>query len=168
LFPEHPPLKVNYYDFGTPDKKIESASFNLMTGKVEGISSYTQKMVFRDSENQLHFDECNRWFCPPEEMLEAYMTDMFSKKDNLLVGTTDKNLVVSASIVRLDGDINGKTANFTVRYEVKDQKSNVVLCGVYSKSVQLEDMTATSFAKGIATAVHYTLTELNEDIKKIK
>ncbi len=168
IIPERPAMKVNYYDLGTPEKKIESSSFNLTPGKIGGISSYTQKMVFRDSENQLHFDECNRWFCPPEEMLKAYMTDVFSRKDNLPSGTEEKKFIVSASILRLDGDLNVKTANFTVKYEVADQKTNIVFCKVYSKSIQLEDMTASAFAKGIATAVYQTLVEMNEELKKNK
>ena len=168
IIPERPPMKVNYYDLGTPEKKIESPSFNLMPEKVDGMSSYTQKMVFRDADNQLHFDECNRWFCPPEEMLKAYMADVLLRKDSSPSGLEEKNFLVSASILKLEGNLNVKTANFTVKYKVTDQKSSIVLCRVYSESIQLEDMTATAFARGIATAVYRTLTELNEDLKNIK
>lgn len=157
--------KINYYDLSYPEVKQSIGDLGLSIVKPD--KPYSDKMVFRVSENRIEMDEFNRWSCNPSDLISKYFTLAFdfenSSKDK------SKRCLLSMEILRIEANLKTSSVELILKVSIQNSKNgDVVLKKTYSQTIPVEKVTGESFAKGVETAMGKICVELSQDIQKIK
>ena len=171
LFFREPYNKVNYYDLSYPKEKQSIGDLRLSVSGIKADKPYSDKMVFRVSENRIEMDEFNRWSCNPSDLVGKYFTLAFenSSKD----GSKSYNL--SAEILRMEADLKSSSVILILQVSVQSPENGNAgiqwrcrLKNTYSQTISVEKVTGENFAKGVEAAMVKICAELSQDIQKIK
>jgi ABC-type uncharacterized transport system auxiliary subunit len=163
LFKE-PYNPVNYYDLSYPEAKQGIGDMRISVANVKADKPYSDKMVFRVSDNRIEIDEFNRWSCNPSDLIGRYFSLALagSAKDGA------KSCLLSAEILRLEANLKKSSVNLTLQVSIQNSSDGAaVLKKTYSKSIPVEKVSGESFAKGVETAMGNICVELSRDLQKI-
>ncbi len=167
LFFREPYNKVNYYDLSYPKEKQSIGDLGLSVSGIKADKPYSDKMVFRVSENRIEMDEFNRWSCNPSDLISKYFTLAFDFENS----SKDKSkwCLLSMEILRIEANLKTSSVELILKVSIHNSTNhNVVLKKTYSQTISVEKVTGESFAKGVETAMGKICAELSQDIQKIK
>jgi ABC-type uncharacterized transport system auxiliary subunit len=159
IFSKEPYRRVNYYDFGCKADKQYGLSINVSGVAVD--RPYSDKMVFRISENRLEIDEYNRWAGSLSELVKKYFTLSFENKDP----AKPSEYFMKVEVMQLEADLNKSFVTMVMQITIiSAQKDKVVLQKVYKEEIPLIKVTGENYAKGVETALGKITGELVKDL----
>ena len=165
ILSREPYHKVNYYDLSFPQTKHEIGDMRISVSGIEADRPYSNKMVFRVSENRLEMDDFNCWICSPSDLIGKYF--IFALENSAKDGA--KSCSLSAEILQMEADLDKSSVKLILQVSIRDSSSgDLLLDKTYSQVIPVEKVTGESYAKGVETAMDKTCVELSQDIQKIK
>ncbi len=155
IFYKEPYIKVNYYDLNCKPQLKEG--LNIIGIEVTVVRPYSEKMVFRISENHLEIDEYNRWADIPSSLVAKYLTIAFQKK------TADlPRHELKVEILQFEADLSKASVKVMVHATVSGTSP---IDRIYSQEVPVQKVTGESFAKGVETALAKIVDDMAKDIR---
>ncbi len=163
IFPPPPDIEINYYDIGFPLKTINPET-GIYLNTFDGGIGNESKMVFRDSSNNVQFDSFNRWCFPPAKLIQRYLSLAFDDKKIAPV-----TYLISGEIIRFDGDLTKKTANLSLKIDIKSTRDNeLVSSEVYQIEKPVQEKTATAYAAAMENGIVEITKKIEKQIKQIE
>lgn len=156
ILPEARPLAVNYYDFGAIATEAKFLPKNIRIGHVRSVFPSEKRMIFREKGSRLLFDECNRWALSPEQLVQGRIQAALPDREPD-TQTQANEQILNVEILSVEGDLEAKTANFAVRFELNDNAGKPIYSKTFFENAQLSEMTASAFAGAIGRCVDLTL-----------
>ena len=159
IFSKEPYRVVNYYDFDCKSEKKNGTSINV--SEISADRPYSDKMVFRISENRIEIDEFNRWAGSPSELFKKYFTLAFDNRNS----AKPSDYTMKAEIMQLEADLNKSTVRLMMQISIRSvQTDKIVLQKVYREEIPVEKVTGESFARGIESALGKIADKLSDDM----
>ncbi len=146
LLPPEDAQKTKFYDLSLP-KPLEAGDFQVVVRAFTGLARH--KMVFRDVENTVLYDEFNRWVSPPEQLLMRNVSVSFSnapQKGNIPA------YILSANVLDCSFDIANKQVILLIRYVISNYGDSAdMISGVKIYKQDVSEVSPDVFAEIVSS-----------------